>query len=89
VVLMADNWAPARDITLVKQIKKPVKIVVCGGTVGVQPDYVTIALETGGGLYFPDGSVIDFTALKQGKEITIRGLNYKLDEAGKVMINRK
>lgn len=86
VVLMADNWAPVRDIALVKQINKPVKIIICGGTLGTHIDYITIALQSNGSLHFEDSDITNLQDLKVGKEITIRGINYKLNDAGNIII---
>ncbi len=76
VVLVADNWAPARDIELVKQIKKPVKVILCGNLTGIVTDYITIALETGGSLHFMNDDIVDLSPLKEGKSILIKGRNY-------------
>jgi len=82
VFLIADNWAPVRDIVLVNQIKKPIQILVCGGHIGVHPDYVTIAATTGGSLHFPNLVVKDFSTLKNGGVLKIRSLPYKLNQKG-------
>ncbi|MGC8749274.1 hypothetical protein [Hydrotalea sp.] len=82
VFLIADNWAPVRDIVLVNKIKKPIQILVCGGQIGVHPDYVTIAANTGGSLHFPNLVVKDFSALKNGGVLKIRSLQYKLNQKG-------
>lgn len=87
VVLIADNWAPVRDIELVQEIKKPVHIMICGGTIGVHPDYVTIAYKTGGSLRFTDKTISDFSALKNGGELLIRSLPFRIDKNGRVMVS--
>ncbi len=85
VILIADNWAPVRDIVLVKQIKQPVHVIVCGGNIGINPEYITIAYNTNGTLHFKNEDVVDFTALQQGKEMPIRGKYYKLNALGRVV----
>ncbi|MFY7899277.1 MAG: hypothetical protein ACOVNY_03760, partial [Chitinophagaceae bacterium] len=84
VVIVADNWAFARDIELVDKIQKPVHVIISGKGLGVNTDYATIAYKTKGGLYFSDASaaVTDFSNFKLGKHITIRGLQYYADENG-------
>jgi len=89
VIVMADNWAPVRDIELVKQIHKPVRIIICGGTTGTHVDYITIALQTNGSLHFEDDDILNLQDLKAGKEVLIRGVHYKLNEAGSVIAVRK
>jgi len=85
VLLIADNWAPVRDIELVKKINQPVHVIVCGGNIGVHPDYITIANTTNGTLHFVNEDVTDLSLLKQGKEILIRGKYYKLNERGYII----
>jgi hypothetical protein len=84
IVLVADSWAPVRDISLVNKISKPIKIIICGNELGPHPDYVTIALQTNGSLHFSDEDVSDFSALKQSKILNIKGTNYLLKD-GKVI----
>jgi hypothetical protein len=80
VVLLADNWAPMRDIVLAKDIHKPVKVVVCGlNMIGVNPDCITVALLTGGSLHFLNEDVVDLTLLKEGKQMMIGGKIYKFN----------
>lgn len=84
IILVADSWAPVRDIELVHKIKKPVKVLVCGNELGPHPDYVTIALYTNGSLHFADDDVLQFFELKAGKVQNIHGTNYIVKADGKV-----
>jgi hypothetical protein len=51
VVLIADNKAPPRDMALIKKIKRPVHIILCGAN-PAPPDlsYLNIAYLTGGSI---------------------------------------
>ncbi|XOV68167.1 MAG: leucine-rich repeat domain-containing protein [Fluviicola sp.] len=53
VILIADNSACVRDISLAHRIGRPVRIILCGYNPeeGVNPDYVYLAKITGGGIY--------------------------------------
>lgn len=80
VVLLADNWAPMRDIVLAKEIHKPVKVVICGDNmIGVNPDCITVAFLTGGSLHFLNEDVVDLTLLKEGKQMMINGKMYRFN----------
>ena len=48
IVMIADNTSPVSDMALLKQVTKPVHIIVCGVHDKVNPDYVQIAKSTGG-----------------------------------------
>jgi hypothetical protein len=78
VVMIADSWSPVRDINLIHQINKPIKIIICGNDLGPHPDYVTIAYKTKGSLHFNDADVSDFTQLENGRIMNIKGTNYIL-----------
>lgn len=52
IVMVADNYAAVKDISLIKQVKKPIRVVVCGGNGEVvHSDYLTIAAITGGSVH--------------------------------------
>ncbi len=53
VILIADNSACVRDISLADQIDRPVRVILCGykPSEGVNPDYVYLASAAGGGIY--------------------------------------
>ncbi len=51
LVLIADNNAPPRDISIKNQITKPVKIILCNAEHYIQPDYLMLAKVTGGSLH--------------------------------------
>jgi len=51
IILIADNKAPPRDMSLLTRIKRPIHIILCG-TNEIPPDvnYLSIAFRTGGSL---------------------------------------
>ncbi len=52
IIMIADNYAPVKDLALLKKVKKPVHVVVCGGNgEQVHSDYLTIAAVTGGSVH--------------------------------------
>jgi hypothetical protein len=87
VVLIADSWAPARDIELASQISKPVKIIACGDF-APHADYVDIAFRTGGSIHLTDQDITGLSILATSKELTIRGRSYKLMN-GRVVVALK
>ena len=76
VVLLADSWAPVRDIELVETIKKPIKVIACGNRLGIRPEYIEIALKTNGSLHFINEDIVDLTPLRKGKQMLIHGRMY-------------
>jgi len=84
VVLIADSWAPARDIQLVSQITRPIRVVACGDF-PPHADYVSIAFLTGGSIHFANDDITDLSILKTGKPLTIKGKNYIVQD-GRVVV---
>jgi len=51
LIMIADNYAQVKDISLMSKIKKPVKIILCGVDHNIMVDYIQIAYNTGGSLH--------------------------------------
>ncbi|UTW63982.1 hypothetical protein KFE98_07530 [bacterium SCSIO 12741] len=80
VVLIADSWAPVKDIRLLNQIKSPVRVVICGGWGSVHPDYLKIARETGGSIHTMEEDLKNLIELNDGETIELGGFTYKLEK---------
>lgn len=50
VILVADNWATPRDMELLKLIKVPVHVILCGAT-SMNMEYINIAKQTKGSIH--------------------------------------
>jgi len=75
ILLIADKDSYVRDIALLSKIKIPVFVIPCGFKHGIEPDYLTIAYHTGGGI-FDINDDIDF---KDPKKIMKRSV-LKIDK---------
>ncbi len=72
VIMIADNWADVRDIALLSQIRKPVKIIVCGAKNGsINSEYLQIARATKGSIHTIDKDIYDLNKLTEGQSIKI------------------
>lgn len=61
VLLIADNRSAVRDMDLLTQIDKPIRIILCGVVNGkIHPDYLRIARETGGSIHTLDQDITRF-----------------------------
>jgi hypothetical protein len=78
MVMIADNWAPVKDMALLPRWHKPVKVVVCGVFDKINPDYLKIARDTKGSLHLMEEDIYTLSALKEGETIKIHGVIYKL-----------
>lgn len=69
IVLLADE-SDVRDMALLKRIKKPVHVIICGTRKGINDQYLKIALQTKGSIHTSVND-IDMKKIKDGDEIII------------------
>lgn len=77
LILIADNYASPRDMSLVRTIGIPVHVVVCGGTV-LNEDYLDLAYQTKGSLTFNGIDYSDFYKFEEGSTMHIGKATYIL-----------
>lgn len=83
VIMVADNWATPRDLSLLKQINVPIHIIICGGQMGINVAYVQAAYETGGSVHTIEDD-LDLRSIEPGKQFKI-GRNYFTLLGGKIV----
>jgi hypothetical protein len=79
VIMIADNYAPVRDMALLEKIKIPVKVILCGSyNLRYNCDYLNIAKQTKGSLHTMENDYINLHSIKEGEVLEMNGFNYKL-----------
>lgn len=78
IVLIADNWAPVKDISLTGSFTKPVKIILCGVHDRINPDYLNIARKTKGSIHLIEQDIYELSKMKEGEMIEIKGRKYRI-----------
>jgi len=79
IIMVADNLAPVKDIALLKEIKKPVHIILCGtGTWPVNSDYLNLARSTGGTIHTMNDDIVNLAKLNEGETVKIAGTTFKI-----------
>jgi len=69
IILLADD-SPVRDMSLLKKIKKPVRVVLCGTNKGINEQYIRIAQLTKGSIHTRNND-IDMKSLVDGEYYTL------------------
>ena len=89
VILIADNNSAIRDFKLVKQIKHPIRIVLCGLDMenNIHPDYLELAFLTKGSIHTVEKDIENFMRNDQGKIIPIYDEKYQI--IGDELVNVK
>jgi hypothetical protein len=77
VLLIADNEASVKDINLLKNVKKPVSVMLCGATEKIHKDYIEIAKVTGGRLFVLSTELAEIKKWQTGTEVKIRGKKFE------------
>jgi hypothetical protein len=78
-VLIADNWAPVKDLQLANRLSKPVRIVLCGVYDGwINLDYLNLARLTGGSVHLMEVDINNLASLHEGESIKIGRKSYKI-----------
>lgn len=79
VILIADNWAPVKDIELMTQLERPVHIILCGARSGwINVDYLDLARATGGSIHTMESDLLHLSDMVDGEIIEIDGRSYQL-----------
>ena len=85
VVLIADNQSPVRDIELLDQVTRPVKVILCGSQNEINTQFLKIAAQTGGSIHTIETDISDLLSRKEGEEIKIGKQTFKVED-GKLML---
>jgi hypothetical protein len=78
VIMIADNEAPVSDMELLRTLRVPVRIVLCGVRDQVETDYIKIAHATGGSVHTIEEDIFNVARTMEGQSIRINGLDYRL-----------
>jgi hypothetical protein len=83
-VLIADNYATPRDMKLLDQVTKPVRVIVCGAGSNINPAYLQIAFKTGGSLHTLKSDLDELVDKSEGSKFEFEGVHYQI-KAGEIV----
>lgn len=70
-ILIADNLAPIKDAVLMNQIHKPIRIILCGTSYGINLQYLNLARKTGGSVHTMESDLVDLIKMNEGEKFTL------------------
>jgi hypothetical protein len=78
IILIADNWAKVRDLSLITRVKVPVRVILCGVYEGMEinTDYLNIAYKTKGSVHTIEQDISNLINQTTGKKFNINGFDY-------------
>ena len=71
VILIADNWATPRDLSLLRKVEIPIHVILCGATSGININYLNLVRDNGGTLHTIEDDLLELAKVNEGQTITI------------------
>lgn len=78
LILIADNNSCVRDFELLSRIDVKVNVILCGAEKGINPQYITLAYQTGGSIHTINSDIKRLGTLVADNELSIEGTDFKL-----------
>lgn len=81
IIMIADNWEDPCDMKLLKNLKElkvPLRIIVCGVNKALNTNYLDIAYATGGSVHTMEQDLTELAKIGEGKTISVSGMKFKL-----------
>ncbi|MCC6817858.1 MAG: hypothetical protein IT245_03075 [Bacteroidia bacterium] len=80
VVMIADNFATPRDLELIKTIKVPIHLILCGihTSKGINPAYLNMIRANKGSIHTMNQDIYDLSKFTEGQSIKIENNTYRL-----------
>lgn len=87
IVLVADAHSRVRDMELLRRLKIPVRVILCGAEEQnkfyinkkeINEQYLTLALRTGGSVHTLSSDILDLSKTADGDVIELQGIRYLL-----------
>lgn len=75
-ILIVDNRSSVRDLSLLEQVERPVRVIVCGALYGVQLEYLNIARTTNGSIHLMEQDLFDLVKINEGETLKIGNTHY-------------
>jgi hypothetical protein len=80
LVMIADNLANVKDISLLSKVNRPVHIILCGSYTGINVEYLNIARATGGSVHTIESDITNLMELNEGEYFVFKGQKFKVEK---------
>lgn len=85
-IMVADNTANVKDLILLKDVHKPIHIILCGSRSGINPDYLNIARSTGGSVHTMEADLEDLIKKNEGDKFFFMGEQFVIKDGEVVKV---
>lgn len=79
LVMIADNYATPRDLRLVEELDRPIRIILCGASPYLNTAYLQLAYSTGGSVHTLFQDITNLKGLANGSTIDFGIFRYRLN----------
>lgn len=86
VILIADNQVTPRDLILLPQVTKPVKVITCQLYGTINTNLINIASKTNGSIHTLDEDITNLSSIPVGGNIVIGYRTYQRTASGYVLL---
>ncbi len=86
LIMIADNWAPVKDISLLAKVKKPVRVILCGTSFGINVQYLNLARATGGSVHTMEKDLTELIKLKENEEVVLNKQRFRIEKGVFVLV---
>jgi len=88
IVMIADNLASIKDLALADQIKRPVRIILCGAEKDfINPDHLELARKTKGSVHSMSEDLENLYKLAEGEVFTFGKKQFKIVKGKVIALN--
>src|SRR5690554_7968340 len=88
IILIADNHSPIRDYSLIKDIKVPVRVILCGTKFNINNQYLNLARKTGGSVHTINEDLTNLIDKAEGETFKFMNKSYIIQN-GRVVRNKR
>jgi hypothetical protein len=79
LVMIVDNNANVKDLSLLNKFNRPVHIILCGASSGrILEDYLQIAWKTKGTIHTMENDLTELAKMADGETIKVNNITYKI-----------
>ena len=88
VIMIADNWATPRDLSLLKKVRVPIRLVLCGAQSGINTAYLDMIRSNKGSIHTMEQDLYDLTSISERQEIELDGIKYRFSNGSFTMVKQ-
>jgi hypothetical protein len=78
VIMIADNWATPRDLSLLSKVNVPIRLILCGAQTGINTAYLDMIRKNKGSIHTMEQDLYDLSRFGEGQTIELDGVKYML-----------